>query len=335
MASSPTTIVGAALPRIPWEDKPKGYPYPMWRYSGNPIIRRDQIPVANSIFNSAVVPFGDGFAGVFRIDYRNRTCRLHTGWSKDGINWQLEEQSIRFVDEIQELPFEYGYDPRVVWLEDRYYVTWCNGLRWEPTIGCAWTKDFRTYHAMENLTLPYNRNGVLFPRKINGKCAMLTRPSDPGHTPFGNIYYSQSPDLKYWGDHRFVMGPGGGWQRSKIGAGPSPIETKEGWLLFYHGVITMCNGMTYSFGAALLDLEKPWQVRYRIDPYLIAPREPYECAGDVANVCFPVGMLADSATGKIAVYYGAADTVIAMAFTQVDELIEYIKNNAVANPAGK
>ena len=91
---------------------------------------------------------------------------------------------------------------------------------------------------------------------------MLSRPSDNGHTPFGDIYYSESPDLQYWGRHRFVMGPLFGWQATKVGAGPISIETSEGWLLIYHGVLTSCNGFTYSFGAALLDLEQPWKVHY-------------------------------------------------------------------------
>ena len=324
------TILGPALPNIPWEEKPADYPYPVWRYSGNPIVPRDAIPLANSIFNSAVVPFGDGFVGVFRVDDINRGCGLHTGWSRDGVQWRLDPAPLQFTKPLKDLPYEYAYDPRVVLLDDRYYVTWCNGIHGDPTIGCACTRDFRTYHAMENITLPCNRNGVLFPRKINGTFAMLSRPSDAGHTPFGNIYFSESPDLTYWGKHRFVMGTASGWQRTKIGPGPAPLETTEGWLLFYHGVVTTCNGMTYSFGAALLDRDEPWRVRYRTRPYLINPREHYECVGDVPNVCFPVGLLADSLTGRLAIYYGGADTVIALAFAQIDELIAYIKDNSIA-----
>ena len=101
---------------------------------------------------------------------------------------------------------------------------------------------------------------MLFPRKIKGKYVMFSRPSDNGHTPFGDIYLSQSPDMVHWGEHRFVMGTKGGWQSTKVGAGPVPIETPEGWLLFYHGVLTSCNGFVYSFSAALLDLDQPWKV---------------------------------------------------------------------------
>ena len=84
------------------------------------------------------------------------------------------------------------------------------------------------------------------PRKTNGMYGMLSRPSDTGHTPFGDIFYSQSPDLEFWGRHRHVMstikGDVSAWQSMKIGAGPVPIETAEGWLLFYHGVLNSCNG---------------------------------------------------------------------------------------------
>lgn len=108
---------------------------------------------------------------------------------------------------------------------------------------------------------------------------MLSRPSDNGHTPFGDIFYSESPDLTYWGRHRFVMGVTEGWQSTKIGAGPVPIETSEGWLLIYHGVLTSCNGFVYSAGAALLDLDQPWKVIARAKPYIISPQTYYECVG--------------------------------------------------------
>lgn len=133
---------------------------------------------------------------------------------------------------------------------DKYYVTWCNGYH-GPTIGIAWTKDFKTFHQLENAFLPYNRNGVMFPRKINGNYAMLSRPSDTGYTPFG---------------------------------------------------------------AALLDLEQPWKVLKRTGPYLLHPETLYECTGDVPNVCFPCAALHDPQTGRVAVYYGAADTVVGVAF---------------------
>jgi len=322
-------LIGDPLPNIPWEERPQGCGQVVWRSARNPILTRDAVPGANSIFNSAVVPFAGGFAGVFRCDNTARRMQLHAGRSANGIHWQIEPQRIHFCCDDAEIgAFEYGYDPRVCWLEDRYYVTWCNGYH-GPTIGLGYTYDFRSFYQMENAFLPYNRNGVLFPRRVRGKYAMLSRPSDTGHTPFGDIFYSESPDLVHWGHHRHVMSPVGGWQATKVGAGPTPIETTEGWLLFYHGVLTSCNGFVYSFGAALLDLDQPWKVIYRTEPYLLHPRELYECVGDVPNVTFPCAALYDPPTGRIAIYYGGADTVTCLAFAHADELIEFLKEHSL------
>lgn len=321
-------IVGPELPNIPWEDRPVGNSDVLWRYSQNPIIPRDLIPCSNSIFNSAVVPFGDEFRGVFRVDNKAREMRIHSGKSKDALNWTIEHEPIQFVCDDDEIGnFVYGYDPRVVWIEDRYYVTWCNGYH-GPTIGVAYTNDFHTFYQLENAFLPFNRNGVMFPRKINGNFAMVSRPSDNGHTPFGDIFYSESPDLTYWGKHRFVMGTTVGWQSTKIGAGPIPIETSEGWLMIYHGVLTSCNGFVYHVGAALLDLDQPWKVIARTTPYILSPQTYYECVGDVPNVVFPCAALVDSATGRLALYYGGADTVTAVAYGYVEELVQFIKDNS-------
>jgi beta-1,4-mannooligosaccharide/beta-1,4-mannosyl-N-acetylglucosamine phosphorylase len=322
------TMLGEPLSRIPWQPRPIGSSEVVWRYNANPIIRRDLFPTANSIFNSAVVPFEDRFAGVFRCDSTARHMQLHAGFSADGVHWWINPQRIVFENtDPAASPWEYGYDPRVVFIDDRYWITWCNGYH-GPTIGVAWTKDFQSFHQLENAFLPFNRNGVLFPRKLNGKYYMLSRPSDNGHTPFGDIFVSQSPDMQHWGCHRHVMAPSGGWQSTKIGAGPIPIETSEGWLMIYHGVLTSCNGFVYSFGAALLDLEEPWKVRYRTEPYLLNPRTDYECVGDVPNVVFPCAALTDPPSGRIAIYYGAADTVTGLCFCQVDELIDFIKTHS-------
>lgn len=226
-------LKGNVLPNIPWEERPSGSYDVLWRSAKNPIITRAAITGANSIFNSAVVPYKDGFAGVFRCDNTARDMQIHAGKSKDGINWEIKPNRIQFKCEDNELgKFDYGYDPRVCWLEDRYYGTWCNGYH-GPTIGVGYTHDFETFYQIENAFLPYNRNGVLFPCKSNGKFAMFSRPSDTGHTAFGDIFYSESPDMIHWGHHRHVRSPVGGWQSTKVGAGPTPIETSEEWLLFY------------------------------------------------------------------------------------------------------
>ncbi|HJX76433.1 MAG TPA: glycoside hydrolase family 130 protein [Gaiella sp.] len=315
---------------IPWEDRPSGTTDVVWRSSLNPILTRDAAPGANSIFNSAVVPFEDGYAGVFRVDDTTRAMKLHAGRSADGVAWELEPEPIAFtpadgrVAEIQER-FEHAYDPRVTWLEDRFYVTWCNGYH-GPTIGLAHTADFRTFVQLDNAYLPFNRNGVLFPRRIAGAYAMLSRPSDGGHTAFGDIFYSESPDLVHWGRHRHVMAPVPlSWQATKIGAGPTPIETEDGWLVLYHGVLTSCNGFVYAMGAALLDLDEPWRVVARGSRYLLAPHVPYEQVGDVPNVVFPCAALVDERADRLTIYYGGADTVVCMAHAHLSEVLAFVR----------
>jgi beta-1,4-mannooligosaccharide/beta-1,4-mannosyl-N-acetylglucosamine phosphorylase len=328
-------ILTNELPNIPWFDKPEDCNEPFWRYENNPIINRHDQKNANSIFNSAVVPFEGAFIGVFRCDSKSVSMNLFVGHSEDGLNWKIEDNPIE-MDGIEEeiLHKEYRYDPRVCFIDDRYYVTWCNGYH-GPTIGMAYTYDFKTFKQLENCFLPYNRNGVLFPRKINGKFMLMSRPSDTGHTPFGDIFVSESKDLEYWGHHRYMMGnitqdvDNSAWQSTKIGPGPIPIETSEGWLLIYHGVITTCNGFVYRVGGAILDIDEPWKVKYRTKDYLLGPEKYYECVGDVPNVVFPCATLCDSKTGKVTMYYGSADTVTSVAFSTVDTLIDFIKNHSL------
>ena len=159
---------------------------------------------------------------------------------------------------------------------------------------------------------------------------MLSRPSDSGHTPFGDIFLSESPDLVYWGRHRHLMSNSSEWWESvKIGGGAAPIETSEGWLLFYHGVSSTCNGFVYSIGGAILDIDHPSVVKYRCETFLLTPEEWYEEKGFVPNVCFPCATIHDSATGRIALYYGAADSYVGLAFTTLDQIVDYIKEHSV------
>jgi beta-1,4-mannooligosaccharide/beta-1,4-mannosyl-N-acetylglucosamine phosphorylase len=324
------TAVEARTAALPWEERPPGSDAVLWRSSRNPIIVPGQVPRANSIFNSAVVPFDGGFAGVFRVDDMRRVMNIHAGRSADGIRWDIAPEPIVFeaadarVRELQQR-FEHAYDPRVTWLDHRFYVTWCSGYH-GPTIGVAYTHDFETFVQLDNAFLPFNRNGVLFPRRIDGRYAMLSRPSDGGHTAFGDVFYSESPDLVHWGRHRHVLAPLPlTWQATKVGAGPTPIETEEGWLLLYHGVLTSCNGFVYSVGAAFLDLEEPWRVTARADEYLLAPQESYERIGDVPNVVFPTAAVVDHASDRLTLYYGAADTVVCVAHGYLSEIVAFAR----------
>jgi len=258
---------------------------------------------------------------------------IHSGFSKDGINWEINPEPIIFrSDGTTEIFRDYKYDPRVVFIEDRYWITWCEGHN-GPTIGIGYTFNFKEFFQCENAFLPFNRNGILFPNKINDKYAMLSRPSDNGHTAFGDIYLSYSPDMKFWGEHRHVMSPtsfkDSAWQCTKVGAGSVPVLTEEGWIMFYHGVITTCNGFRYAMGSVILDKENPHVVKYRTQPYLLTPSEIYEQVGDVPNVIFPCASLIDEEADKVSIYYGAADTVVALAFGKLSEIIKYTIGNSL------
>lgn len=323
-------IYGEAIKNIPWQKKPEGFDGVVWRHDNNPIIGWNPTKKSARIFNSAVLPYEDGFIGIFRADHKNGRPQLHLGRSKDAINWDIQDEEITWKDEQgNDYQPSYAYDPRLVKIEDAYYIVWCCDFG-GASLGIGMTKDFKEFVRLENPFVPFNRNGVLFPRKVNDKYLLLSRPSDSGHTPFGDVFLSESPDLVHWGKHRRVMTKGGlgWWQGTKIGSGATPIETSEGWLMFYHGVSGTCNGFVYSMGAAILDKENPSKVLYRTRDYLLTPEKEYETTGFVPNVAFPCATLQDPETGRIAIYYGAADTYVAVAYAQVDELVKYIKENS-------
>ncbi len=322
-------ILEGNLPNIPWQEKPADCIGPVWRYQNNPIIDRNPMPGVARIFNSAVLPYNGEFIGVFRGEQTDGVPHLYLGYSKDGISWNYDLEKIPFENEKGE-PYmpRYAYDPRLIKVEDTYYIIWCTDF-YGAALGLAKTTDFKKFVRLENPFLPFNRNGVFFPKKINNNFILISRPSDSGHTPFGDVFISESPDLTYWGKHRHVMSRGyhQWWQSLKIGGGAAPIETSEGWLLFYHGVSGTCNGYVYSMGACILDKDNPSVVKYRCGNFILTPEAWYEERGFVPNVVFPCAALTDADTGRIAIYYGAADSYVGLAFTTIDEIVTYIKTN--------
>lgn len=226
-------IIGEELKNMPWQDKPQDAKLPVWRYSQNPIIKRNPINNVARIFNSAVVAKDGRFVGIFRGEQLDGVSHLFYGESDDAIDWNINEKAIVMVDENgNDVTPSYAYDPRLLKIEDTYYIIWCTNF-YGASIGIAKTKDFEKYEMIDNPFLPFNRNGVLFPRKINDKFLMLSRPSDSGHTPFGDIFISESEDLIHWGRHRHVMGKAFEWWQSlKVGAGPAPIEPQRAGYCF-------------------------------------------------------------------------------------------------------
>ena len=140
------------------------------------------------------------------------------------------------------------------------------------------------------------------------------------------MWISYSPDLRHWGDHELLLEArdGAWWDAGKIGLGPPPLETADGWLICYHGVHATASGPIYRVGLALLDLEDPRIVLRRTDEWVFAPAEPYERSGDVNKVVFPTGWVLDEATGMLSLYYGAGDSVIALATASLADILAFM-----------
>jgi beta-1,4-mannooligosaccharide/beta-1,4-mannosyl-N-acetylglucosamine phosphorylase len=229
----------------------------------------------------------------------------------------------------------HAYDARVTRLGEDYYIMFAMDMDAGCSLGLARTRDFETCEFMGIVSEGDNRNGVLFPEKVGGKYLRLDRPNrvqTEGGPPTGNaIYLSESDDLLAWTPVREVMSGRWRYWDELIGAGPPPLKTREGWLLIYHGVATHFASVNlYQAGVALLDLENPGRVIGRSRYNILEPREPYELTGQVPNVVFPSGAVADETDGdgfvdpdtRITVYYGAADTHVCAAFTTVKDLLE-------------
>lgn len=313
------------LSNLPWQP-PSGDEL-IWRYSKNPIVDRNPTASIARVFNSGVLPYVEGFIGVFRADHKDIIPALHLGTSSDGLKWEIDDNPIVFTDKTgATIHSDYSYDPRLVKIDDTYYIIWCTDF-YGPALGLAQTKDFKTFTRLSNPFFPYNRNGILFPRKIDDLYVLLSRPSDNGHTAFGDIFLSRSSDLEFWGRHEMVMRAGGNWWQSlKIGGGTTPIETDKGWLMFYHGVTQTANGKVYSMGVSLHDIDNPSKTLLRGRDYILTPEKEYETVGFVPNVCFPCAALCDK-DGRISIYYGGADTTLNVCFTTVQKMYDYLLKN--------
>jgi predicted GH43/DUF377 family glycosyl hydrolase len=145
------------------------------------------------------------------------------------------------------------------------------------------------------------------------------------------MWISFSPDLRHWGDHELLLEAreGAWWDADKIGLGPPPLETAEGWLICYHGAHTTASGAIYRIGLALLDLEDPRVVLRRTDEWVLGPRAPYERSGDVNKVVFPTGWVLDESSDTLSVYYGAGDSVVAMATARLGDLLGHMRSTTV------
>jgi predicted GH43/DUF377 family glycosyl hydrolase len=187
----------------------------------------------------------------------------------------------------------------------------------------ATTTDFESVERRGIVINPEDKNAALLPERVDGKWILFHRPTTGFGFTHPGIALSRSPDLVSWSPPEVVLKPrdGAWWDSLRIGIGPPLLKTEQGWLLIYHGVKETVGGAIYRIGLALLDLEEPTRVLRRAQDWIFAPQAPYERQGDVGNAIFPCGVLHDSASGELRLYYGAADTSICLATAQLDELL--------------
>ncbi|CDM65545.1 glycoside hydrolase family 130 protein [Pyrinomonas methylaliphatogenes] len=306
------------------------------RYEGNPILTACDWPYpANSVFNAGAtrLPNGETLLLV-RVEDRRGISHLTAARSHDGItNWRIDPEPTLLPDP-QNYPEEvWGIeDPRITWVEElgRYIIAYTSYSTSGPLVSLALTRDFREFERLGAVMPPEDKDAALFPRRFNGRWALIHRPVSNFPNSKANMWVSFSPDLKHWGDHTVMLEArrGAWWDANKIGLSPPPIETPEGWLVIYHGVRTTPAGCLYRLGLALFDLDDPRQVIRRGDEWIFGPDEPYERMGDVGDVVFPCGFTHNPETGELRLYYGAADTSIALAIGNVQELLDWLKENS-------
>jgi predicted GH43/DUF377 family glycosyl hydrolase len=300
------------------------------RYERNPILTGADWPYpVNSVFNPGAVQLPDGQTLLLaRVEDRTGISHLTAARSRDGVtNWQIDSQPTLAPDPKNYPEEEWGVeDARIVYLPEleQHAVTYTAYSARGPLVSLALTRDFKTFERRGMIMEPEDKDAAFFPRRIGGKWALIHRPVTPGSS--ADIYLSFSTDLQHWGNRTLLLESrrGNWWDANKIGLCSPPIETREGWLMTYHGVRVTGAGVIYRVGLALLDLEDPTRVIRRGDEWVMSPREEYEIIGDVGYVVFPCGQVVDETTDEIRLYYGAADSSIAVAYGNISEVLDWL-----------
>lgn len=299
------------------------------RYERNPILTAADWPYpAHTVFNPAATRLKDGTTLLLcRVEDRRGHSHLCAARSANGLDgWVVDSEPTLMADPDRYPEELWGIeDPRITFVEElgKYVVAYTAFSRGGPGVALALTEDFRSFERCGLVMQPDDKDAAMLPRRIDGNFALLHRPvTDRG----AHIWISYSPDLRNWGGHKLVLAArrGAWWDANKIGLSPPLIETARGWLMLYHGVRRTAAGCLYRLGLALLDLERPDHVLLRGEPWIFGPEADYERDGDVGHVAFPCGYTLGADGDTLHLYYGAADTSVALARGSVSQLLRWL-----------
>ena len=297
----------------------------------NPIITPGDLPYpVNTVFNPGAAAVDGQTVLLMRVEDRRGISHLTVARSPDGVGGWVIDPRPGLQSAPQRHPEEvWGIeDPRVTWLPERrqWAIAYTAYSRRGPLVSLAVTPDFRTFQRLGPAMPPDDKDAALFPRRFGGRWVLIHRPIPVRGD--AHIWISYSPDLRHWGDHTLLLEAreGAWWDAGKVGLGPPPLETPEGWLIMYHGVHVTASGSLYRLGLALLDLDDPRIVLHLSDEWVFGPAQPYERIGDVVGVVFPCGWVHDQVSDELRVYYGASDTAIGLATAKLREVLDYVRS---------
>ena len=300
------------------------------RYSGNPILTKDDIPYpVETVHNAGMTRYENRIIMLFRSHLRNGRSIIGKAESEDGFNFTASPEP--FIVPSKEGVFaEYEAfgveDPRICCIDDEYLITYSVYSQHGVRIALARTHDFESVERVSLITQADMRNVVIFPEKFNGRYARLDRPHSE-ISPW-SVWLSWSPDLIHWGDSEVVIKPVSyHWDESKIGPGATPIRTDKGWLSIYHGVFETMDGGVYRLGVALHDLNNPAKIIGISDEWILSPQDPWELTGYVHNVVFTCGAVEDD-EGNVNIYWGGADTVMCAGTARIADLVNLCLDNS-------
>jgi predicted GH43/DUF377 family glycosyl hydrolase len=306
---------------------PRGEPL-FVRVPTNPIIAPGDLPYpANAVFNPGAASVDGETVLLLRVEDRRGISSLYVARSEDGIsNWRFDERPLLAPDPAHPEEVWGCEDPRLTWLpeHEEWAITYTAYSRRGPLVSLAMTRDFREVRRLGPVMPPEDKDAALLPIRFDGRWAMIHRPAP---TRGGaHMWISFSPDLRHWGDHTMLIEArdGAWWDAGKIGLGPPPVLVSGGWLVMYHGAHMTASGPIYRVGLALLDREDPTVVLRRSDEWVLGPAASYERAGDVSGVVFPDGWIVDEERDRLMLYYGAADSVTALATARLTDVLRYV-----------